>query len=77
MQHQENQNAELDILQLEDFREKVEGFTKSSVFPSLGRQKEIKLKETLEGKLQQCSSIQQTPSTFQLIHAEPKSDALS
>lgn len=52
MQHQENQNAELNILQLEDFREKVEGFTNTSVFPGLGRQKEIKLKETLEDKLQ-------------------------
>lgn len=53
VQHQENQNAEVDILQLEDFREKAkaEGFTHTSVFLSLGRQKETKFKETSEDKL--------------------------
>lgn len=53
MQHQEHQNAEVDILHLEDFREKAkaEGFTHTSVFLSLGRQKETKFKETSEDKL--------------------------
>ena len=53
VQPQENQNAEVDILHLEDFREKekVEGFTNFIIFPSLGRQKEIQLTDTSEDKL--------------------------
>jgi len=53
VQPQENQNAEVDILHLEDFREKekVEGFTNFVIFPSLGRQKEIQFTDTSEDKL--------------------------
>lgn len=50
MQHQENQDAEVHILRLEDFREK-KWFTHTNVFLSLGRQKETKLKETSEDEL--------------------------
>lgn len=51
MEHQENQDAEVHILRLEDFREKEKWFTHTNVFPSLERQKETKLKETSEDKL--------------------------